>query len=258
MATKGDTTKPKRQYRKRATRQDQAIIATLPADFPHIPVVPESRCKLCQLFNTHPELFHQVNRGLVVGTLRQDLIDLCDAQGVKTSAQSLNRHKDHIMDFVAPAVQTHLELEVISRQVGTIQDGNMAVIITKLLSLAILPSLREIAANIKSTDAKIAGRAEKAVRLALEIARTSSQVQTADATTRLRAAELQDKLNRLDAAQRARMELAIEEMRVEMQQKHPEIWQKIEPLLEEFVNVIGTDAPASPRVVDAGPDGGDA
>jgi hypothetical protein len=245
MATKPPVT-TKRTYAKRTTRQEQAIIATLPADFPRLPIVPEARCKLCQLFNTHPELFHQVNRGIVSGTLRSELVDLCADQGVKTSTNSLNRHKDHIMDFVGPAVATHLELEIISRQVGTIQDGNMAVIITKLLSLAILPSLREIASNIKSQDAKIAGRAEKAVRLALEIARTSSAVQTADATTRLRAAELQDKLNRLGAAQRARIELAIDEMRVEMQQRHPEIWERISPLLEEFVAVIGSEDTVEP------------
>lgn len=245
-------TKPKRNYSRRITRQEQALVATLPADFPRIPCVPESRCKLCQLKNSNEDLFHQVNRGVVGGTNYGELVQLCAAHGVKSSTNSLTRHKAHLMQFVAPALATHLELTVIAQSVGDIQDGNMAVIITKLISLSILPSLREIAANLKSEDAKVAARAEKAVRLALDVAKTASAVQTADATTRLRAAELEDRLNRRNLTKRQRVELAVEETRLEMERHHPELWAQAEPILTEFVSLITQEetAPTGPRVVD--------
>lgn len=250
------TTKPKRTYTARMTGKEQALVATLPSDFPRIPCVPEARCKLCQLKNTNEDLFHHVNRALTSGVVNSETVAFCAAHGVKTSPNSLVTHKKHIMEFVGPALATHLELTLIAREVGNIQDGNMAVIITKLISLSILPSLREITSGLKSTDPKVAARAEKTIRLALDVAKTASAVQTADATTRLRAAELEDRVNRRNLTKRQRVELAVEETRIEMEQHHPDLWAQVEPIMATFVELVSQEeeAPVGPRVVSVADD----
>jgi len=240
MATNDFTTDPAITPGKHS---QAALIATMPDDFPHIPCVVEPRCKLCQLKVHDPQLFDWVNRSLFAGVTHADIIAHCAQAGVKTSPQSLCKHKsDHLMDFVRDAIRTHLELSVISQQIGSVQDGNVAVIITRLLSIMILPLLNGVRDNLQDLART---EPERAVRLALDIAKTASTVQTADATTRLRALELQDRLLRYDAAKRARMQLAVDQMREEFRTKAPDIWARIEPALLEFLELEETtDAPS--------------
>ena len=215
--------------RNKLTVEQKAIIRALPDDALDIPVVVEARCTICQLLNEDRDLYRYVNRSLLDGSGYDDIMAHCEAAGHPVRRQTLSRHRNnHLMIFVMNAITMHLELSVIAQKLGDVQDGNIGVLMSRLLCVLLLPAINRL------TPEKLAKLPPaQLINLGLSAAKAAGQVQANDAMARLRAADLQLRLLDLSEGDRAAINRAIESMRVEFA-KRPDLWKVVEPALQQL------------------------
>jgi hypothetical protein len=198
-------------------------------------------CKTCALAHTNEPLQYEINTQLLKG-LSPNLVSAYTAQqGYKISAPALTKHRDnHLMKNVGEGVVRHAEITALASSLGDTQDSNIAVVLSRLVCVLLLPAV----ASLHDDQLKKLAP-EKLLDMALLAANAAGRVQSGDATTRLRELELQLKALRLDGAQRAQITAGVDAIRGRLQ-RNPEIWAQIAPLLQQVSDAAGEKPPPDP------------
>lgn len=207
-----------------------------------------NNCKVCRLAQTNEPLQHELNVMLLQGFRSEAIIAHAAAHGLAISGQSLTRHRtNHLMPTVFAGTVRHAEITAITSQLGDIQDGNIAVVLSRLLCITLLPAVGRL-----TEDDLRAMAPEKLMELAAKVSGAAGRIQAGDAMTRLRNLELQLKTLQLSSAQRAEIQAGIAALRQEAR-ADPELWARLEPMLQQLATTVEADpavAPALPEAAD--------